>query len=186
MPRKDIINRIRGCRIERGLTQTDLAEKCNVSKSLISKVEANKASLHLDLLLDIASALNVTVSELLDEYPAKKKAMVVREKDRKKWVAGVPGKIGYKYYRLATPIDSKVDSFFLVIGPEAGKSQRFVMHEGREFVYVLEGKTKLVFRDEAYLLKAGDTAFFDSSEGHKLIPVETTGLCQVLVLFVRV
>ena len=37
MRKASIVQRIRNIRIEKRLTQTELAEKCNVSKSLISK-----------------------------------------------------------------------------------------------------------------------------------------------------
>lgn len=79
--RCNVAERIREIRIENRLTQTELAARCNVTKSLICKIEANKASIHLDLLLDIARALDVTVSDLLEDPPSRKLITVVKEKD---------------------------------------------------------------------------------------------------------
>jgi len=185
MRKAEIVQRIRSLRIEKGLTQTELAEKCNVSKSLISKVEANKASIHLDLLMDIANALGVTVSTILEETPNKQQATIVRSSDKHHWVTGVNGKIGFDYYGLAGSRQAKMDAFFVVVGDEARKASRFVSHEGHEFLYVIEGSLKLEFRDEDYHLKPGDTAFFDSSLDHRMMPSSPGENSQVLIIIVK-
>ena len=51
----------------KGLTQLGLAEAVDVSRTHISNIEAPnvEASISLELLLDIANALNISVSQLL-------------------------------------------------------------------------------------------------------------------------
>ncbi|MGE5455165.1 MAG: helix-turn-helix domain-containing protein, partial [Methylocystaceae bacterium] len=108
MPRSNVAEKIRDIRLENNMTQTELAARCNVTKSLICKIEANKASIHLDLLLDIAKALEVTVSDLLEESP-KKAITIVREKERKKWIANhLSSKTGFEFYRLAGSKESRI------------------------------------------------------------------------------
>lgn len=185
MRKGEIVQRIRSMRMDKGMTQTELAEKCNVSKSLISKVEANKASIHLDLLMDIANALGVTVSQILEETPRKKQAVIVRASDKHHWVSGVNGKLGFDYYGLANNRESKVDVFFVVIGEEARKASRFVSHEGAEFVYIVEGSLRIEFRDEDYTLRPGDTAYFDSSLDHRFMPALPDECVHCLLMLIK-
>ena len=51
-----------------GLTQLQLAEIVNISRTHISNIEAPNvdATISLELLLDIAKALNISVSQLLN------------------------------------------------------------------------------------------------------------------------
>lgn len=172
MAKSNVAEKIRDIRLEINMTQTELAARCNVTKSLICKIEANKASIHLDLLLDIAKALDVTVSDLLEESP-KKPVMIVREKERKKWVAThLSSKTGFEYHRLAGNKDSRVETFMMGIGNEAVKTARFVEHDGYEFEFVLSGNLKLEFRDDVYILGPGDTVFYDASKAHRLTPYQ--------------
>ncbi len=47
-------------------SQNVLAEKVNISREHLAKIETAKRSVSLDLLIKIASELNVKVSELID------------------------------------------------------------------------------------------------------------------------
>ncbi len=185
MRKAKIVQRIRTIRLEKGLTQTELAESCNVSKSLISKIEFNKASLHLDLLIDIANALEVKVSEILEEHPNKMQAKVVRESDRRHWATGMNGKIGYDYYGLASSKQAKLDAFIVRVSDEACKGSRFVAHEGTEFIYVIDGRLRLEFRDEDYILRPGDTVNFDSSLDHRFIPLNPEENVELLLIMTK-
>lgn len=181
---RSVAQKVKALRKKAGMTQTELAEKCNVSKSMVSKIEANKATIHLELLMNIARVLEVSLYELLEETSlvAKKKATIVREKERKRLVAGVPGKSGYKYYGMAGSQD--IDTFLLVIGKEAIQAQRYVVHEGFEFFYVVEGGVRLQFRDEEYRLYEGDTGFFNATQEHKILPITDEG-AQVIIVFMH-
>jgi transcriptional regulator with XRE-family HTH domain len=181
---KTVASRIKFLRKKAGISQTQLAEKCNVSKSMISKIESNKATIHLDLLMSIARELGISLYELFEESSlvTKKRATIVRERERKHLVAGVPGKSGYKYYGMAGSHD--IDTFLLVIGKEAITAQRFVTHNGYEFLYVVEGAVRLQFRDEEYTLFEGDTGFFQATQEHKVLPVSDSG-AQVIVVFLH-
>ena len=57
--------RLRATRLARGMTQRDLADKANVTFSYISRLEAGGAAPGIDLLERLASALQVSVIELL-------------------------------------------------------------------------------------------------------------------------
>ena len=57
----------------RGLSQKDLANKCNLAKTVISYYENNAVNPPLDKIEIIAKALNVTIGDLLSRDDIKQK-----------------------------------------------------------------------------------------------------------------
>jgi quercetin dioxygenase-like cupin family protein len=52
-----------------------------------------------------------------------------------------------------------------VIEP-AFELQTMFEHEGEEFIYVLEGRHELVYDGKPYIMKKGDSAYYDSRIPH--------------------
>lgn len=59
--------KIKKKRKDEGLTQEELAAKCNLSKNAIWNYENNKRKPNIEILTTIATALNVSISELLKD-----------------------------------------------------------------------------------------------------------------------
>jgi transcriptional regulator with XRE-family HTH domain len=57
-------NRIKTLREERNVPQQDLAAKCNIEKSNLSRIEAGRTNPTIYTLYKIAECLDITVSEL--------------------------------------------------------------------------------------------------------------------------
>ncbi|MFS2174081.1 helix-turn-helix transcriptional regulator [Priestia megaterium] len=62
-----MVNRIKIARIEKNLTQKDLAIKVNVTRQTIGLIEAGKYNPSLKLCIDIAKTLDKTLDELFWE-----------------------------------------------------------------------------------------------------------------------
>ena len=62
-----MVNRIKIARIEKNLTQKDLASKVNVTRQTIGLIEAGKYNPSLKLCIDIAKILDKTLDELFWE-----------------------------------------------------------------------------------------------------------------------
>lgn len=58
-------NRIRQARIEKGMSQLDLAEACGISVPYVSDIERGKKCFSVDILLRVAMALQVSTDWLL-------------------------------------------------------------------------------------------------------------------------
>ncbi|MDA2895507.1 helix-turn-helix transcriptional regulator [Mycolicibacterium sp. BiH015] len=65
--RRQVGGRIREARVERGLTQEQLALRSGVTRNLIIDVEHGSRGLLYERLFDIAEALGIPVAELLNE-----------------------------------------------------------------------------------------------------------------------
>ena len=53
-------------RKEQGMTQMQLAEKCNISRTYIQRIETAASSCTLNTLIDIADALNIPLKKLFE------------------------------------------------------------------------------------------------------------------------
>lgn len=53
-------------RKEQGLTQEQLAEKCNISRTYMQKIETASSSCSLDTLIDISRSLNIPLKKYLN------------------------------------------------------------------------------------------------------------------------
>ncbi|MFY2253187.1 helix-turn-helix transcriptional regulator [Priestia megaterium] len=62
-----MVNRIKIARIEKNLTQKNLASKVNVTRQTIGLIEAGKYNPSLKLCIDIAKTLDKTLDELFWE-----------------------------------------------------------------------------------------------------------------------
>jgi quercetin dioxygenase-like cupin family protein len=51
------------------------------------------------------------------------------------------------------------------IAPNAGSGDSY-SHEGEEFLYVLRGEFRIALDGESYLLKPGDSFYFESATPH--------------------
>ena len=58
---------VRKLRIERGLSQEDFAELCDLHRTYISDIELGKRNVSLENIARIASALEISISELFFE-----------------------------------------------------------------------------------------------------------------------
>ncbi len=61
---KSLGNNIKKLREERGLSQLDLAARCNFEKSNMSRIEAGRSNFTIATLYKIAIAMNIEIKDL--------------------------------------------------------------------------------------------------------------------------
>jgi transcriptional regulator with XRE-family HTH domain len=76
--------KIRDIREKSGLTLREVAQRIEVSESLISQIERNKVSPSIDTLFSIAEALEVDLDYLFSDYQKKRRVSIVRKDSMKK------------------------------------------------------------------------------------------------------
>ena len=76
----DIGKKIRLLRIQRGLTQEELADRCELSKGFISQLERNLSSPSIATLMDLLECLGSSLQEFFNERPPEKSVFAHREK----------------------------------------------------------------------------------------------------------
>lgn len=177
----ELAQRIRKHRLERRLTLEDVSSQTGLSRSWLSKVENFRITPSLPALGQIASALGVTVAELvegLDEKPtlikvAKNERKVV-ERDKSKTNTATYESLAHKRPNRS------MDPFLLTI-PAGVARDEALTHEGEEFLMVIQGAIDFEFDNELHSLNQGDCLYFDSQIPHRIINSHTR---QAIVLCV--
>ncbi|WBB75138.1 XRE family transcriptional regulator [Micromonospora sp. WMMD1128] len=147
--------RLRALRRERETTLADLSAATGISVSTLSRLESGGRRPTLELLLPLAKAHGVTLDELVGAPPTGDPRIHLRP------VAAFgmtmlpltrrPG--GIQAYKLIIPAGGRAE-------PEPKT------HEGYEWVYVLNGRLRLVLGEHDLVLAPGEAAEFDTRVPH--------------------
>jgi transcriptional regulator with XRE-family HTH domain len=144
-----------------------LAKIAGLTKGYISKIEHSQKAPPLSTLAKIAKALDTEVSFLIaersSEVPENISICVVRKNERREVVSRGTF-YGYHYESLAyKKIGKSMEPYIL----EPAFDERAIFsHDGEEFMYVLEGTHEFVYDNKRYILKKGDSVYYDSKIPH--------------------
>jgi transcriptional regulator with XRE-family HTH domain len=153
---------IRGLRKQLGLTLRQLAEATGCSESMLSKIENGKGNPSINALHNISRALGTNMGALF--APTPEAGVVMRKGERR--LVQMPGAKGVILEYLAPHLPGHVLQAHIHIVEPGGGGLDSIRHEGEEVGYVLEGELDLTVDGQNYLLKEGDSFFFDSSLPH--------------------
>ena len=165
MEQQKIADRIRKLRREAGLTLTGAAEKADLNKASLSKIETGQVSPPISTLMRIAKVLSVSITDFfVDDDP--QPVYVLTRKNQGSLVSQAGSKFGYNYEALALEKFGKaVEPFLLTIAPTDPPGE--FHHLGQEFIYMLSGRMEFTIDDERLILRPGDSLYFDSNHVHK-------------------
>jgi transcriptional regulator with XRE-family HTH domain len=150
--------RLHELRTERGLTLQQVAEQASIDVSTLSRLEAGKRRLALDHIPALAAALGVSADELLGSRPPTDPR--VRAKARTHdgmtvWPLTRRGSAGgphaYKIHispKRRTPPDE------------------LPVHEGQDWLYVLDGRLRLLLGDQDHTIEPGEAVEFPTWTPH--------------------
>ncbi len=152
-------NKIKSLRNLCNLTQEELANRCELTKGYISQLENDLTSPSISTLTDILFALGTNLHEFFKEE--EETQIVFTEKDyflkesdgiKTKWL--VPN--AQKNEMEPIMCELLPNSEVVVDMP----------HEGQEFGYVLDGEITLVYGNNKYNVKKGETFYFTTNKNH--------------------
>ena len=147
--------RLRALRRDRGTSLADVSAATGISVSTLSRLEAGQRRATLELLLPLARAYRVSLDEIVTApvadprvrpTPVKRHGMIYYPLSRR------PG--GLQAYKLVIP---------------AGSDRRVPdprSHEGYEWLYVLDGRLRVVLGEHDVVLAPGEAAEFDTRVPH--------------------
>jgi transcriptional regulator with XRE-family HTH domain len=155
---------IKRLREEKDITLRELAKKLNVSASFLSQVETGKASPSLSTLKGIADTLGTTIGALAGEGEVQSSSPVVKEGER---VSLKEVGKGIKMYLLTSPDPNKqMEPLLFALNENADTGVSPYKHFGQEFVLVIKGALEIALNDTPYILRKGDTIYFNSHVPH--------------------
>jgi transcriptional regulator with XRE-family HTH domain len=167
--------RIRGLRVARGWSLDDLARRCHVSPSNLSRIETGHRRIALDQLAVIAQALGTTLDQLVES--ADDGDVVIKpQRDVRHgtttWMLTSPDRaphgVSVAKMRIIEPIPAD--------GPEDLR-----VHPGRDWFTVLSGTARLRLGERVILVEAGQAAEFSTMIPHAINAQD--GPVEILCIF---
>jgi len=153
------------------LTLTELSEATDISVSTLSRLESGARRPTLELLLALARAHGVTLDELVAAPPTGDPRIHLRPVARH----------GMTYLPL-TRRPGGIQAYKIVIPAGPLKEPDPQTHEGYDWVYVLNGKLRLVLGGHDIVLSPGEAAEFDTRTPHWFGSADTAAV-EFLSLF---
>ncbi len=148
--------RLRALRRRNSTTLTDLAAATGISISTLSRLESGQRRPTLELLLPLARELRVPIDELIGAPPTGDPRLHLKPVTRN----------GMTLLPL-TRRAGNLQAYKLIISPGTRSPEpEQSSHEGYEWVYVLDGRLRLVLGDNDLTLGPGEAAEFDTRVPH--------------------
>lgn len=154
----DVGPRIRATRRKRGLTLAELAELTTISQSTLSRLEGGKRRPTLELLLTLARAFDIQIDELVNAPVTGDPRVHLRPVTRH----------GMTYVPLSRRPGGIQTYKVIIPGTGRAAEPELNTHVGYEWIYVIDGRLRLLLGDRDMVLKSGEVAEFDGSVPHWL------------------
>ncbi|MEV4730698.1 XRE family transcriptional regulator [Saccharopolyspora sp. NPDC049426] len=148
--------RLRALRRQRETTLADLSNATGISVSTLSRLESGSRKPTLELLLPLAKAHGVTLDELVDAPPTGDPRVHMR-----------PVKRGGLTMLPLTRRAGGIQAYKLILPAGSGRNEPDPQtHEGYEWLYVLNGRLRMVLGEHDLVLSPGEAAEFDTRVPH--------------------
>lgn len=164
---EDMGKRIRSLREEKGLTLETLSQMTGFEVELLDQIESGAVQPQLGTLMRLSKALDNAFGRLVSGVG--ERLYAITRKDERKIISRSTRRKGtrqaYTYMSLAPEVKGR-HMEALVVHLEANPDQSVSIHDGEEFVFVLEGEVLLRIGDESFELAPGDSAYYLSTTPH--------------------
>lgn len=166
----EIGSKIKELRIQKSLTQEELADRAELSKGFISQLERDLTSPSIATLVDILQCLGTNLEEFFtgtgSEQVVFKKTDYFEKHDtelnnRIQWI-------------IPNAQKNMMEPILLTLDPN-GSTYPDNPHEGEEFGYVLSGSILLYIGNRAYKVKKGESFYFTANKQHYITASEKNG-----------
>ena len=150
--------RLRNLRQRRGLSLASVASSVGISVGFLSAIERGQMSASVGTLRKLARFYKTKILDFFD--PSESSSPLVRP-DRRKVLEASPG----VRMELLAWGNAVMEPHLFRIAPGAASGDSY-SHEGEEFLFVLRGQFKIALDGQEYLLKPGDSFYFESATPH--------------------
>ncbi len=156
--------KIKQLRVKNGLTQEELAGRCELSKGFISQLERDLTSPSIATLMDILESLGTNIkdffNESVNEKVVFKKDDVFTKEDKDS---------GYVIHWLVSNAQKNAMEPILINLDPGGSSELDNPHDGEEFGYVVSGGITVYLGTQKYKVKKGESFYFKPVTTHKIV-----------------
>lgn len=160
----EIGSQLKALRVQKGLTQEELAERTDLSKGYISQLENDLSSPSMDTFFDILEVLGCppgdffsdSTNEALTVY--RPEDMTITQDNKHKTVVT---------WLNPDSNEHEMEPVILEFEPD-GEYKTFQPSLSETFGYVLEGKIQVKVGKQRELVNAGESFYFEASATHQI------------------
>jgi len=178
--------KIRELRKKAGLVLQDLSNRTGLSKPLLSQIEKEVVSPPIATLLKISRALDINIGFFFQNHDPEERVVLVRKDESKVIDSRYFGReeSGYYYEALAYKKSKKyMEPFLVEFKRKKAEKLSYFSHEGEEFIYLLEGTLEFRTENQQYILRPGDSLYFESSIPHAYRALERKNAKALTVVY---
>ncbi len=160
--------KLRQLRMRKKIALVDLGKHTGLSASMLSQLENGKLVPTLPTLARIAMVFDVSLDYFFGDKKRRRPFSIVRVEERMKFPDRAGSvKPGFFFECLAFAAQDKGLQAYLAEFPKRAPNEvEEHVHDGSEFLHLLEGSIAIRYQEEEHAIKAGDSVYFDSSEPH--------------------
>jgi transcriptional regulator with XRE-family HTH domain len=166
--------RLRALRRNRSITLAELSETTGISESTLSRLESGRRRANLELLLPLARAYGVPLDDLVGAPPTGDPRVHLRPVHRG----------GRTFIPLSRRAGGVQAYKILIPGRREPVEPDPRSHEGYEWLYVLDGRLRMVLGEQDLVLTPGEAAEFDTHLPHWFDAAGSAPV-ELLILFGR-
>jgi transcriptional regulator with XRE-family HTH domain len=163
--------RLRSLRNTLGLSLDELAARTHLSPSTISRVETGKRTISLDILLPLATALQVDLDVLLD-----------LSGDDDVVIHPRPNSSGGRTTWMLSRPTGRTLAIKMRLEP-TGRGAEQQVHPGHDWFFVIEGRVRLALGDREITVETGEAAEFTTMTPHALTAIDEPA--ELIMIFDR-
>lgn len=168
-------DRIKALREDKGLSLDELSKMTGFEVDRLASIEKKEIQPQLGTLIKLSKALDSAFSRVISEV-GNKLYSVTRKNEQKPVQRSTSRKSKkqlYSYRSLAPEVQGR-HMEALVVQLEASADDEMSVHEGEEFIYVIDGVAVLKIGDEVFDLEPGDSVYYLSTTPHQIAGKNST------------
>ena len=159
-------DKIKKIRETKGISLEELSSRTGFPVELLSRIENRTVSPQIGTIIKLAKSLNTVFGTLTSEE-GENTYSIVRQSERKVVSRSASQREHhYTYMTLASDVKERhMESFIVKLEPEA-PDQELSVHDGEEFIFVIDGEMKVRLGEKVEVLSTGDTIYYLSKVPH--------------------
>jgi len=166
---EDIGQRIRKIREEKGVALEELSRLTGFDVKFLSSLEKNEAQPQLGTVIKLSKALDSAFGRLVSGVGDR--LYSITRKNERRTVSRSTSKTGnqqvYTYKSLAPEVKGR-HMEALIVQLEVDPDKEISVHDGEEFIFVLDGIVVLEIGDDKFELEPGDSVYYLSTTPHHI------------------
>ena len=166
---EDIGERIRKIREEKGLSLEELSRLTGFDVQFLSNLEKNMAQPQLGTMIKLSKALDSAFGRLVSGV-GDKLYSITRKNERRtisRSTSQKSQKQVYVYKSLAPDVKGR-HMEALLVQLEEDPEKEVSVHEGEEFIFVLDGVVEMGIGEDNFQLEPGDSVYYLSTTPHHI------------------